>query len=72
MTLAKLDNLSLIEWADSLPEEFINEALELIEKDELDLSTTKQTNMKTKNSVDGLNERSSLSLLILPLVKLDA
>ena len=37
LTLAKLDNLSLIEWADSLPEEFINEALELIEKDELDL-----------------------------------
>ncbi|HGY9608284.1 magnesium transporter [Vibrio harveyi] len=37
LTLAKLDNLSLIEWADSLPEEFINEALELIEKDELEL-----------------------------------
>ncbi|MFZ5839704.1 MAG: magnesium transporter MgtE N-terminal domain-containing protein, partial [Pseudomonadota bacterium] len=27
LTLAKLDNLSLIEWADSLPEEIINEAL---------------------------------------------
>jgi magnesium transporter len=37
LTLAKLDNLSLIEWADSLPEDFINEALELIEKDELEL-----------------------------------
>ncbi|CAK4074233.1 MULTISPECIES: magnesium transporter [Vibrio] len=37
LTLAKLDNLSLIEWADSLPEEIINEALSLIEKDELEL-----------------------------------
>jgi len=37
LTLAKLDNLSLIEWADSLPEEIINEALQLIEKDELEL-----------------------------------
>lgn len=37
LTLAKLDNLSLIEWADSLPEEIINEALHLIEKDELEL-----------------------------------
>ncbi|MFZ6042041.1 magnesium transporter [Vibrio natriegens] len=37
LTLAKLDNLSLIEWADSLPEEIINEALALIEKDELEL-----------------------------------
>lgn len=32
LTLAKLDNLSLIEWADSLPESIINEALALIEK----------------------------------------
>jgi magnesium transporter len=37
LTLAKLDNLSLIEWADSLPDEIINEALQLIEKDELEL-----------------------------------
>ncbi|MGY5537365.1 magnesium transporter [Vibrio brasiliensis] len=37
LTLAKLDNLSLIEWADSLPEEIINEALQLIGKDELEL-----------------------------------
>lgn len=37
LTLAKLDNLSLIEWADSLPEDIINEALALIEKDELEL-----------------------------------
>ncbi|EHK9114819.1 magnesium transporter [Vibrio vulnificus] len=37
LTLAKLDNLSLIEWADSLPEEIINEALSLIQKDELEL-----------------------------------
>lgn len=37
ITLAKLDNLSLIEWADSLPDEIINEALQLIEKDELEL-----------------------------------
>lgn len=37
LTLAKLDNLSLIEWADSLPEEIITEALALIEKDELEL-----------------------------------
>ncbi|TMX33253.1 magnesium transporter [Vibrio sp. Hep-1b-8] len=37
LTLAKLDNLSLIEWADSLPKEIINEALQLIEKDELEL-----------------------------------
>ncbi|NMS37596.1 magnesium transporter, partial [Vibrio parahaemolyticus] len=37
LTLAKLDNLSLIEWADSLPESIINEALSLIEKDELEL-----------------------------------
>ncbi|MDR9827902.1 magnesium transporter [Vibrio sp. FNV 38] len=37
LTLAKLDNLSLLEWADSLPETIINEALLLIEKDELEL-----------------------------------
>ncbi|EKA7357307.1 TPA: magnesium transporter [Vibrio parahaemolyticus] len=37
LTLAKLDNLSLIEWADSLPEAIINEALALIGKDELEL-----------------------------------
>lgn len=37
LTLAKLDNLSLIEWADSLPDEIISEALSLIEKDELEL-----------------------------------
>ncbi len=37
ITLAKLDNMSLIEWADSLPDEIINEALSLIEKDELEL-----------------------------------
>ncbi|KEY91038.1 magnesium transporter [Candidatus Photodesmus blepharus] len=37
LTLAKLDNLSLIEWADSLPEEIISEAICLIEKNELEL-----------------------------------
>ncbi|KOO03055.1 magnesium transporter [Vibrio nereis] len=37
LTLAKLDNLSLIEWADSLPDDIISEALSLIEKDELEL-----------------------------------
>ncbi|NAW59670.1 MULTISPECIES: magnesium transporter [unclassified Vibrio] len=37
ITLAKLDNLSLIEWADSLPEAIINDAIELMEKDELEL-----------------------------------
>ncbi|EPE37816.1 magnesium transporter [Candidatus Photodesmus katoptron] len=37
LTLAKLDNLSLIEWADSLPEEIINEAIRLIEQTELEL-----------------------------------
>ncbi|SEG55117.1 magnesium transporter [Vibrio hangzhouensis] len=37
LTLAKLDNLSLIEWADSLPDEIITEAISLLEKDELEL-----------------------------------
>jgi magnesium transporter len=37
LTLAKLDNLSLIEWADSLPDDIINEALSLISRDELEL-----------------------------------
>ncbi|MDE1241604.1 magnesium transporter [Vibrio aestuarianus] len=37
LTLAKLDNLSLIEWADSLPDEIISEALRLISRDELEL-----------------------------------
>ncbi len=37
LTLAKLDNLSLLEWADSLPDEIISEALRLISRDELEL-----------------------------------
>lgn len=37
LTLAKLDNLSLIEWADSLPEEITADAIRLIEKSELEL-----------------------------------
>ncbi|EDL54940.1 putative magnesium transporter MgtE [Vibrio mediterranei AK1] len=37
LTLAKLDNLSLIEWADSLPDDIIAEAISLLEKDELEL-----------------------------------
>lgn len=37
LTLAKLDNLSLIEWADSLPDEIISDAIRLIEKSELEL-----------------------------------
>ncbi|MDD9175188.1 magnesium transporter [Aliivibrio sp. S2TY2] len=36
-TLAKLDNLSLIEWAESLPDEIFSLALQLISRDELDL-----------------------------------
>jgi magnesium transporter len=37
LTLAKLDNLSLLEWEDSLPDEIISEALKLISRDELEL-----------------------------------
>ncbi|WP_165313729.1 magnesium transporter [Vibrio ziniensis] len=37
LTLAKLDNLSLIEWEDSLPDEIVTEALRLISRDELEL-----------------------------------
>ncbi|EOX3348336.1 magnesium transporter [Vibrio cholerae] len=37
LTLAKLDNLSLIEWEDSLPDDIISEALSLINRDELEL-----------------------------------
>ncbi|MGF1773952.1 magnesium transporter [Vibrio wakamikoensis] len=37
LTLAKLDNLSLIEWADSLPDEIIEEAISLLEPAELEL-----------------------------------
>ncbi len=37
LTLAKLDNLSLIEWEDSLPDEIVSEALRLISRDELEL-----------------------------------
>ena len=36
-TLAKLDNLSLIEWAESLPDDIFSLALQLINRDELDL-----------------------------------
>ncbi len=36
-TLAKLDNLSLIEWAESLPDDIFSLALQLISSDELDL-----------------------------------
>ncbi|MDW6004890.1 magnesium transporter [Vibrio mangrovi] len=37
LILAKLDNLSLLEWEDSLPDEIISEALRLISRDELEL-----------------------------------
>ncbi|MGF1681823.1 magnesium transporter [Photobacterium minamisatsumaniensis] len=37
LVLAKLDNLSLIEWADSLPEEIIERAIELLSKEDLEL-----------------------------------
>ncbi len=37
LTLSKLDNLSLIEWEDSLPDEIVSEALRLISRDELEL-----------------------------------
>lgn len=37
LTLAKLDNLSLIEWEDSLPDDIVTEALRLISRDELEL-----------------------------------
>lgn len=37
LTLAKLDNLSLIEWSDSLPDELIADAMRLISRDELEL-----------------------------------
>ncbi|QXO15448.1 MULTISPECIES: magnesium transporter [Vibrio] len=37
LTLANLDNLSLIEWEDSLPDEIVSEALRLISRDELEL-----------------------------------
>ncbi len=37
LTLAKLDNLSLIEWEDSLPDDIVSEALRLISRDELEL-----------------------------------
>ncbi|KQH86895.1 magnesium transporter MgtE [Vibrio furnissii] len=37
LTLAKLDNLSLIEWEDSLPDDIVTEALRLIARDELEL-----------------------------------
>jgi magnesium transporter len=37
LTLAKLDNLSLLEWEDSLPDEIISEALKLISRNELEL-----------------------------------
>ncbi|WP_428771597.1 magnesium transporter [Vibrio sp.] len=35
--LAKLDNLALLEWEDSLPDEIVSEALSLISRDELEL-----------------------------------
>lgn len=37
LVLAKLDNLSLIEWADSLPDEIIEKAMSLLSKDDLEL-----------------------------------
>lgn len=37
LTLAKLDNLSLLEWEDSLPDDIISDALRLISRDELEL-----------------------------------
>ncbi|MFV0448946.1 MAG: magnesium transporter [Vibrio sp.] len=37
LTLAKLDNLSLIEWEDSLPDDIVTDALRLISRDELEL-----------------------------------
>lgn len=58
LTLAKLDNLSLIEWADSLPESIINEALSLIEKDELELYD-QANEYADEELATGLNVRSS-------------
>lgn len=60
LTLAKLDNLSLIEWADSLPEEIINEALQLIEKDELELYD--QANEYDDNELGRWAERKVVTL----------
>ncbi|KLV04648.1 magnesium transporter MgtE [Photobacterium aquae] len=37
LVLAKIDNLSLIEWADSLPEEIIDRAIEMLSKEDLEL-----------------------------------
>ena len=37
LVLAKLDNLSLIEWADSLPEEIIDRAIDMLSKEDLEL-----------------------------------
>ncbi len=49
LTLAKLDNLSLIEWEDSLPDEIVSEALRLISRDELELYD--QANQFSDNEV---------------------
>lgn len=62
LTLAKLDNLSLIEWADSLPEEIINEALALIEKDELELYD--QANAYEDEEIGRWADRKSLPYLL--------
>lgn len=61
LTLAKLDNLSLIEWSDSLPEEIINEALSLIKKTNWNCSIW-QTSMGMMSLAAGQSEKSSLFL----------
>ncbi|MDF2155354.1 magnesium transporter [Vibrio sp. CAU 1672] len=60
LTLAKLDNLALIEWADSLPESIINEALELVEKDELELYD--QANQYEEDQLGRWAERKVITL----------
>ena len=37
LTLKRLDNLALLEWADSLPDEIVNEAMRLLSREELEL-----------------------------------
>lgn len=37
LVLAKLDNLSLIEWADSLPDDIIDRAIDMLSKEDLEL-----------------------------------
>ncbi|MGO1297009.1 MAG: magnesium transporter [Vibrio sp.] len=37
LTLKRLDNLALLEWADSLPDDIVNEAMRLLSREELEL-----------------------------------